>query len=88
VEGDATGEDDQGQASIFRHVRDQRDDEKRAIDRAEEEDVKMILTEEDRKDREEDDDNDAQAFGRCRGKWISRHGHQKCARSEDGEIRG
>ena len=43
VEGDATGEDDQGQASIFRHARDQGDDEKRAIDKADEEDVKMIL---------------------------------------------
>jgi hypothetical protein len=43
VEGDATGEDDQGQASIFKHVRDQRVDEKRAIDKEDEEDGKMIL---------------------------------------------
>ena len=43
VEGDVTGEDDQGQANIFRHVRDQRDDEKRAIEKADEEDGKMIL---------------------------------------------
>jgi hypothetical protein len=28
VEDDATGEDDQGQASIFRHTRDQGDDER------------------------------------------------------------
>ena len=40
VEGDATGEDDQGQASIFRHVMDQRDDDKSAIDKADEKDVK------------------------------------------------
>jgi hypothetical protein len=43
VEGDVKGENDQGQANIFRHVRDQRDDEKRAIDKADEEDGKMIL---------------------------------------------
>jgi hypothetical protein len=40
VEGDATGEDDQGQASIFRHVMDQRDDDTSAIDKADEKDVK------------------------------------------------
>jgi len=40
VEGDATGEDDQGQASIYRHVMDQRDDDKSAIDKADEKDVK------------------------------------------------
>ena len=39
----ATGEDDQGQASIFRHVREQRDDEKRATEKSVEEEGKMIL---------------------------------------------
>merc|ERR1712106_438264 len=39
-EADATGEDNRGQASIFRHVMDQRDDDKSAIDKADEKDVK------------------------------------------------
>jgi hypothetical protein len=43
VEGDATGEDDQGQASIVRHVMDQRNDDKSAIDKTDEKDVKMML---------------------------------------------
>jgi hypothetical protein len=40
VEGNATGEDDQGQVSTFRQVMDQRDDKKNAIDKANEKDVK------------------------------------------------
>ena len=40
VEGDATGEDDQGQANIFRQMMDQKDDDKSAIDKAGEKDVK------------------------------------------------
>jgi hypothetical protein len=40
VEGDATGEDDQGQDSICRQVMDQRDDDKSGIGKANERDVK------------------------------------------------
>jgi hypothetical protein len=43
VEGDATGKKDQGQANIFRHVREQRDDEKKATDKSGEDEGKMIL---------------------------------------------
>ena len=42
VEGNVTGKDDQGQASIFRHARDQRDKEKKAIDKTDEEDVMLM----------------------------------------------
>merc|ERR1712106_1134150 len=40
VEGDATGKDNQGQASIFQHVMDQRDEDKSAIDKADDKEVK------------------------------------------------
>ena len=40
VEGDTTGEDNRGLASIFKHAMDQRDDDKSAIDKADEKDVK------------------------------------------------
>ena len=42
VEGDVTGKDDQGQASISRHARDQRDEEKKASDKTDEEDVMLM----------------------------------------------
>jgi hypothetical protein len=40
VEGNATGEGDQGQVSTFRQVMDQGDDENNAFDKADERDVK------------------------------------------------
>eukprot|EP00092_Neocalanus_flemingeri_P022654 GFUD01024574.1.p1 GENE.GFUD01024574.1~~GFUD01024574.1.p1 ORF type:complete len:2240 (+),score=854.36 GFUD01024574.1:478-6720(+) len=58
VEGDATGEDDQGQASIFRHVMDQRDDDKSAIDKANEKDVKeQVLPDNWDMEKQEEKDN-------------------------------
>jgi hypothetical protein len=43
LEGDATRKNDQGQTSIFRHMREQRDDKKKATDKPGEEEGKMIL---------------------------------------------
>merc|ERR1719320_723869 len=40
VEGEATGKDNQGQASIYQHVMDHRDDDKSATDKADEKDIK------------------------------------------------
>jgi hypothetical protein len=40
VEGNATEEDDQGQVTTFRQLMDQRDDEKNAIGKNNERDVK------------------------------------------------
>merc|ERR1719382_451228 len=57
VEGEATGKDNQGQASIYQHVMDQRDDDKSAIDKADEKDIKEQVLPDDW-DMEQNEDKD------------------------------
>ena len=40
VEGSATGEESKGEASVFRRVMDKREEDKNALDKAEQEQVK------------------------------------------------
>jgi len=57
VEGEATGKDNQGQASIYQHVMDHRDDDKSATDKADEKDIKEQVLPDDW-DMEQNEDKD------------------------------
>merc|ERR1719320_922364 len=57
VKGEATGKDNQGQASIYQHVMDHRDDDKSATDKADEKDIKEQVLPDDW-DMEQNEDKD------------------------------